>query len=63
LVSWPENEPTPPTAAKSGARKRNKRPPNLPDRLKNRYLDPRNPLLHAEIKPESNQLPAFELKD
>ena len=34
-----------------------------PDRLKGRYLDISKPLLHAEVKAASNQLPAFELTD
>jgi hypothetical protein len=34
-----------------------------PDRLKGRYLDIKQPLLHAEVKPQSNQLAAFELTD
>ncbi len=33
------------------------------DRLKGRYFDISKPLLHAEVKAESNQLPAFELTD
>jgi hypothetical protein len=34
-----------------------------PDRLKGRYNDPKHPLLHAVIRPESNVLPAFELEE
>jgi hypothetical protein len=34
-----------------------------PDRLKGRYFDISKPLLHAEVKPESNRLPPFELTD
>lgn len=34
-----------------------------PDRLKGRYFDISKPLLHAEVKPGSNQAPAFELID
>jgi hypothetical protein len=34
-----------------------------PDRLKGRYLDISKPLLHAEVKAESNRLPPFELTD
>ncbi len=32
-----------------------------PDRLKGRYFDISQPLLHVLVKPESNQLPPFEL--
>jgi hypothetical protein len=32
-----------------------------PDRLKGRYLDITKPLLHAEVKPETNRLAPFEL--
>jgi hypothetical protein len=34
-----------------------------PDRLKGRYFDISKPLLHAEVKPGSNQLTPFELTD
>jgi hypothetical protein len=34
-----------------------------PDRLKGRYFDIGNPLLHADVKAESNELPPFELTD
>jgi hypothetical protein len=34
-----------------------------PDRLNGRYLDIGKPLLHAEVFPQSNTLPAFELGD
>jgi hypothetical protein len=34
-----------------------------PDRVKGRYFDISKPLLHAEVKPGSNQLPPFELTD
>jgi hypothetical protein len=34
-----------------------------PDRVKGRYFDIGKPLLHAEVKPGSNQLPPFELAD
>jgi hypothetical protein len=33
------------------------------DRLKGRYFDISKPLLHAEVVPGSNPLPAFELAD
>ncbi len=33
------------------------------DRLQGRYFDISKPLLHAEVKPGSNQSPAFELTD
>lgn len=33
------------------------------DRLKGRYFDISKPLLHADVKPGSNQSPAFELTD
>jgi len=33
------------------------------DRVKGRYFDISKPLLHAEVKPGSNQLPPFELTD
>jgi hypothetical protein len=32
-----------------------------PDRLKGRYFDITKPLLHAEVLPQSNPLPPFEL--
>jgi hypothetical protein len=32
-----------------------------PDRLKGRYFDVSKPLLHAEVLPQSNTLPAFEV--
>jgi hypothetical protein len=31
--------------------------------LKGRYFDIGKPLLHVEVKPETNQLPPFELTD
>jgi hypothetical protein len=34
-----------------------------PDRLKGRYFDISEPLLHADVKAASNQLPPFELTD
>jgi hypothetical protein len=34
-----------------------------PDRLKGRYANPANPLLTVEIKPQTNNLPPFELTD
>jgi hypothetical protein len=34
-----------------------------PDRLKGRYADLSKPLLTAEVKPETNNLPPFELTD
>jgi hypothetical protein len=34
-----------------------------PDRLKGRYSQPEKPLLTAEVKPETNHLPPFELTD
>lgn len=34
-----------------------------PDRVKGRYFNISKPLLHAEVKPGSNQLPPFELSD
>jgi hypothetical protein len=34
-----------------------------PDRVKGRYFNISKPLLHAEVKPGSNQLPPFELTD
>jgi hypothetical protein len=34
-----------------------------PDRLKGRYFDIAKPLLRAEVKPESNRLPPFEIND
>jgi hypothetical protein len=34
-----------------------------PDRLKGRYFDISKPLLHAEVKAGSTQLPPFELTD
>jgi hypothetical protein len=32
-----------------------------PDRLSGRYFDINKPLLHAEVLPQSNTLPAFEV--
>lgn len=48
---------------KEGAGKRRGRSPglNAPDRLKGRYLNMHKPLLHAEVKPGTNRLSAFEL--
>lgn len=48
---------------KEGAGKVRGRSPglNAPDRFKGRYLNPRKPLLHAEVKPGTNRLSAFEL--
>ncbi len=48
---------------KEGAGKKRGRSPGLdaPDRLKGRYLNTRNPLLQAEIKPGTNRLSPFEL--
>ncbi len=48
---------------KEGAGKLRGRSPglNAPDRLKGRYRDLRKPLLHAQVKPGSNQLSTFEL--
>jgi len=34
-----------------------------PDRVKGRYFEISKPLLYAEVKPGSNQLPPFELTD
>jgi hypothetical protein len=34
-----------------------------PDRLKGRYFDASKPLLQVEVKPRTNQLEPFELKD
>jgi len=34
-----------------------------PDRLKGRYADPSQPLLHAVIQAQTNLLPPFELTD
>jgi hypothetical protein len=39
------------------------RPQRGPDKLNGRYADPKHPRLHAVVKPETNNLPAFELKD
>jgi hypothetical protein len=49
---------------KEGAGRRKGRSPalNAPDRLKHRYLDPKKPLLQAEIKPAANHLPPFEIQ-
>ena len=49
---------------KEGAGKERGRSPglNAPDRLKGRYRNLRKPLLHAEVKPGTNQLSTFELK-
>jgi hypothetical protein len=48
---------------KEGAGKKRGRSPGLgaPDRFKGRYLNPSKPHLHAEVKPTTNRLPAFEL--
>jgi hypothetical protein len=34
-----------------------------PDKLKGRYADPNNPLLHATVEPKATELPPFELTD
>jgi hypothetical protein len=34
-----------------------------PDRLKGRYADPSKPKLTVEVKPESNNVPPFDLTD
>jgi hypothetical protein len=49
---------------KEGAEKKRGRSPglNAPDRLKGRYLNPRQPLLTATVASANNALPAFELK-
>jgi hypothetical protein len=49
---------------KEGAGRKKGRGPGLsaPDRLRHRYLNPNKPLLLAEVKPTTNQLPPFELK-
>jgi hypothetical protein len=39
----------------------NGRPQRGPDRLKGRYADPKNPVLHATIEAKTNALPSFEL--
>jgi hypothetical protein len=48
---------------KEGAGKKRGRSPGLdaPDRLKGRYLNPRKPLLQAEVKSGTNRLSPFEL--
>jgi hypothetical protein len=35
---------------------------NSPDRFKGRFMDPKRPAFRAEVKPEKNQLPPFELQ-
>jgi hypothetical protein len=35
----------------------------VPDRLKGRYANPKQPLLHAVVRAGTNDLPAFELTD
>ena len=32
-----------------------------PDRFRGRFMDPKHPVFRAEVKPEKNQLPPFEL--
>jgi hypothetical protein len=39
------------------------RPQHGPDKLKGRYADPKNPLLHAAVAAKSNVLPPFDLTD
>jgi hypothetical protein len=39
------------------------RPQHGPDKLKGRYSDAKNPLLHATVEAKSNDLPPFELTD
>jgi hypothetical protein len=34
-----------------------------PDRLRGRYYDPAHPLLHAQVRAQTNQLPPIELTD
>ena len=73
LVLWPEaaaacaapakgakpRKPAPGTVASAD---RNG-PKSVVDRLKYRYYHLDKPLLEAEVRPESNELPPFELKD
>ncbi len=49
---------------KEGAGSQRGRAPalNAPDRLKKKYLDPKQPLLTATVEAKSNTLPPFEVK-
>jgi hypothetical protein len=53
LVEWKEG---------AGAQRGRAPALNAPDRLKKKYLDPKNPLLTATVEAKSNTLPPFELK-
>ncbi len=68
LVLWPLEKDlnAPPTAAKKpgqSAAGSRRDPKSDADRLKFRYFKLDTPLLTAEVKPETNTLGAFELKD
>ena len=39
------------------------RPQRGPDKLKGRFADPKQPLLHAKVEAKTNELPAFELRN
>jgi hypothetical protein len=52
LIEWKE-----PTGRREGS------PGRAADRLKRRYADPKNPLLHAAVEAKSNNLAPFELAD
>jgi hypothetical protein len=52
LIEWRQG----PNEAKGLAHK-------VPDKFKGRYANPKRPLLHAVVKPESNSLPTIELTD
>jgi hypothetical protein len=51
------------TVSSSSAAELRRDPKSSSDRLKFRYFNPDKPLLFAEIKPGTNKLDPFELKD
>jgi hypothetical protein len=75
LVQWPDESVSQAKAAEASAKTsaakvaekikaRRMKLDNIPsDRLKGRYSAPDRPLLTAEVKAETNNLPAFDLQD
>jgi hypothetical protein len=66
LVEWRDEKGDGVTPVKTGGKTKlvkRSRMRTGPDRLKGRYLDIQKPRLHAEVKPQSNPLPPFELID
>jgi hypothetical protein len=56
LIEWKYDPSLPPARSPTEAGAR-------PDRLKGRYADAKWPLLHAEVRPQNNTLPPFELQE